>query len=89
MVDVASRAETENRKVQTMKSYDNHIDGHDVAAADGKTFTAFNPTTGDVWGTFALAGPDDVDRAVSAASRAFRDGPWGKLSPTRRGRLLM
>ena len=30
-----------------------------------------------------------MDRAVKAASDAFRTGPWGKLSPTRRGRLLM
>ena len=72
-----------------MHEYSNYIGGADVAAADGRTFTAFNPTTGDVWGTFALAGPAEVDRAVKAASEAFRTGPWGKLSPTRRGRLLM
>jgi aldehyde dehydrogenase (NAD+) len=72
-----------------MQEYWNHIDGRDIPAADGRTFAAFNPTTGAQWGTFALAGPDDVDRAVTAASRAFREGPWGNLSPTRRGRLLM
>ncbi|HEX3646457.1 MAG TPA: aldehyde dehydrogenase [Vicinamibacterales bacterium] len=72
-----------------MNTYQNYIAGADVPAADGRTFTAFNPTTGGVWGTFALAGASDVDRAVTAASAAFRTGPWGKLSPTRRGRLLM
>ena len=72
-----------------MHTYSNYIAGADVPAADGRTFTAFNPTTGGVWGTFALAGASDVDRAVKAASDAFRTGPWGKLSPTRRGRLLM
>ncbi len=72
-----------------MNNYCNYIAGADVPAADGRTFTAFNPTTGAVWGSFALAGPVDVDRAVTAASAAFRTGPWGKLSPTRRGRLLM
>ena len=72
-----------------MNTYSNYIAGQDVPAADGRTFTAFNPTTGGVWGTFALAGPAEVDRAVKAASDAFRTGPWGKLSPTRRGRLLM
>ncbi len=72
-----------------MNSYQNYIAGRDVAAADGRTFTAFNPTTGDQWGTFALAGAPEVDQAVRAASVAFRDGPWGALSPTRRGRLLM
>ena len=72
-----------------MNSYQNYIAGADVPAADGRTFTAFNPTTGGVWGSFALAGPAEVDRAVKAAADAFRSGPWGKLSPTRRGRLLM
>src|ERR1044072_7338232 len=72
-----------------MNDYLNYIAGKDVAAADGRTFTAFNPTTGDPWGTFALAGPSEVDQAVKAASMAFREGPWGALSPTRRGGLLM
>src|SRR5437762_7946424 len=72
-----------------MNTYSNYIGGKDVLAADGRTFTAFNPTTGGVWGTFALAGPGEVDKAVHAAAIAFRDGPWGALSPTRRGRLLM
>jgi acyl-CoA reductase-like NAD-dependent aldehyde dehydrogenase len=71
-----------------VNTYQNYIAGADVAAADDRTFTAFNPTTGGVWGTFALAGPGEVDRAVQAAAAAFR-GPWGTLSPTRRGRLLM
>ncbi len=72
-----------------MNQYLNHINGRDVAAADGRTFTAFNPTTGGQWGTFALAGAPDVDLAVKAASDAFRSGPWNTLTPTRRGRLLM
>jgi acyl-CoA reductase-like NAD-dependent aldehyde dehydrogenase len=70
-------------------TYLNFVAGRDVPSADGRTFTALNPTTGGQWGTFALAGAADVDAAVKAASTAFRDGPWGKLSPTRRGRLLM
>jgi len=32
-----------------MQSYQNYIAGADLAAADGRTFTAFNPTTGGVW----------------------------------------
>jgi aldehyde dehydrogenase (NAD+) len=72
-----------------MHSFSNYINGKDVASTDGRTFTAFNPTTGGPWGTFALAGTADVDAAVKAASTAFREGPWGRLSPTRRGRLLM
>jgi aldehyde dehydrogenase (NAD+) len=69
-------------------TYSNYIDGEFVPAQDGRTFTATNPTTGLPWGTFAESGQPDVDRAVRAAAAAY-DGPWGKLSPTRRGRLLM
>jgi acyl-CoA reductase-like NAD-dependent aldehyde dehydrogenase len=71
-----------------VNNYLNYIAGADVAAADGRTFTAMNPTTGAPWGTFALAGAGEVHAAVTAAAAAFR-GPWGALSPTRRGRLLM
>src|SRR3954470_7185538 len=85
----ARRLQPSDYRGGLVNTYQNYIDGTDVPAADGRTFTAFNPTTGSVWGTFALAGPPEVDRAVKAASQAFRTGAWGKLSPTRRGRLLM
>lgn len=62
--------------------------GVDEAPRAGRYFESVNPTTGKVWGTFAEADADDVDRAVKAADAAFR-GPWSKLSPTRRGRLMM
>lgn len=69
-------------------TFQNHINGNAVAAADGRTFSAVNPTTGLAWGTFAESGKHDVDLAVRAAAAALA-GPWGKLSPTRRGRLMM
>jgi aldehyde dehydrogenase (NAD+) len=68
--------------------FDNHIAGERVAPSAGKRFTSINPTTGKVWGEFAESSREDVDRAVKAAAAAFQ-GPWGKLSATRRGRLLM
>lgn len=69
-------------------TFQNHINGNAVAAADGGTFSAVNPTTGLAWGTFAESGKQDVDQAVRAAATALA-GPWGNLSPTRRGRLMM
>ena len=68
--------------------YANHIGGKSTPSASAKTFIATNPTTGKPWGEFAVSGAADVDAAVRAASDALR-GPWAKLSPTRRGRLLM
>jgi phenylacetaldehyde dehydrogenase len=64
------------------------IDGKLVAAASGKTFSVYNPATGTILAQVAEADAVDVDRAVKAARRAFDAGPWGKTSPSERGRLL-
>jgi acyl-CoA reductase-like NAD-dependent aldehyde dehydrogenase len=69
-------------------AYDNHIAGRAAAARTGRRFASINPTTGAQWGTFADSGAEDIDLAARAAADAFK-GPWGALSPTRRGRLLM
>ena len=68
--------------------YQNYIAGRFEPSADGRSFTATNPTTGQPWGSFAESGKADVNCAVQAASDALR-GPWGQLSPSKRGRLLM
>jgi phenylacetaldehyde dehydrogenase len=64
------------------------IDGKWVAAASGKTFPVYNPATGEVIANVAEGDKEDVDRAVSAARRAFESGPWRKMSPSARGRLM-
>ncbi len=46
-----------------------------------------DPSTATVIATVPDASPADVDRAVEAARRAF-DGPWRKISPQERGRIL-
>jgi acyl-CoA reductase-like NAD-dependent aldehyde dehydrogenase len=71
-----------------VRRYDNHIGGERVPAAAGRRFISTNPTTGKPWGEFAESGRADIDRAVRAAQAAF-GGSWGRLSPTRRGRLMM
>lgn len=64
------------------------IGGEWTPAADGATFTTFNPANGQPLTEVALAGPADVDRAVQAARHAFEQGAWPKMSPTERGELL-
>jgi phenylacetaldehyde dehydrogenase len=65
-----------------------YIDGKFVNAASGKTFPVYNPATGEVMAQVPEAESEDVDRAVHAARRAFDEGPWSKMSPSQRGRLL-
>jgi phenylacetaldehyde dehydrogenase len=64
------------------------IDGKLVEAASGKTFPVYNPATGTILAKVAEADAEDVDRAVKAARRAFDEGPWSKMSPSDRGKLL-
>jgi phenylacetaldehyde dehydrogenase len=64
------------------------IDGKWLDAASGKTFPVENPATGDVIAHAAEGDKKDIDRAVKAARRAFESGPWPRLSPSERGRLV-
>ena len=64
------------------------IDGRFVLAASGKTFPVYNPATGEVVAQVPEAEAEDVNRAVSAARRAFDEGPWSKMSTSQRGQLL-
>lgn len=53
-----------------------------------RTIDVENPSTGDVIGVIGHGTADDVDAAVGAAHAAL-EGPWGKLTATERGRILM
>ncbi|MEJ6707636.1 MAG: aldehyde dehydrogenase [Amylibacter sp.] len=71
-----------------IRSYKMLIDGDWVAASDGAMFESVNPTNGKVWSRVPEATEADVDRAVTAAHRAFSIGPWAKMTPTERGKCL-
>ncbi len=52
------------------------INGELQAAASGKTYPNINPATEEIIGTVADAGPEDMDRAISAARQAFDSTDW-------------
>ncbi|EJP66827.1 Aldehyde dehydrogenase [Beauveria bassiana] len=56
-------------------------------AAGGSELQVENPTTGARLATVSAAQKEDVDRAVEAASAAFR-GAWRDVGPAERGKLL-
>lgn len=64
------------------------IGGQWVTAESGKTFEVYNPSTDQVIGHAQSADKHDVDKAVKAARKAFDDGPWTKMSPAERGRIV-
>jgi aldehyde dehydrogenase (NAD+) len=64
------------------------IDGTWSPAADGQTWSHIHPATGEDVASFAVAGPQDVDRAVRAARLAFDEGPWPRARVNERVRVL-
>jgi phenylacetaldehyde dehydrogenase len=64
------------------------INGQWVDAASGKTFETPNPATGDTLARVAEGDAEDINRAVTAARRAFESGPWSRMTPSERGRII-
>ncbi|MFF4834943.1 aldehyde dehydrogenase [Streptomyces sp. NPDC001315] len=65
-----------------------HIDGADEPGG-GTSFAAVAPRNGEVLTDVADAQQAEVDLAVAAARRAFDSGPWPRLAPADRGRVLL
>jgi phenylacetaldehyde dehydrogenase len=64
------------------------IGGQWVDAASGKTFPVYEPSTGDIIAQVAEGDKADIDKAVSAARAAFESGPWSRMHPSDRARLI-
>ena len=64
------------------------IAGRWQPAAGGETLMLLNPSDGRPLAPIARGTVADVDAAVAAAQAALA-GPWGELSATERGRVLM
>jgi len=64
------------------------IGGRFVPAQDGRSFAVENPAQERSIAQVAQGGAADVERAVTAARRAFDQGPWRRMNPSERGRLL-
>jgi acyl-CoA reductase-like NAD-dependent aldehyde dehydrogenase len=72
-----------------LQKYSLYIDGAERAPASGEWFETFNPFTGKPWALIPRGNAADVEAAVQAAHRAFREGEWPKLTASARGRLLV
>jgi phenylacetaldehyde dehydrogenase len=64
------------------------INGRWCDAASGRTFETPNPATGETLARIAEGDAEDINRAVLAARKAFEEGPWTRMSPSERGRLI-
>ncbi|GAY38895.1 hypothetical protein CUMW_040220 [Citrus unshiu] len=67
----------------------NLINGQFVDAASGKTFPVYDPRTAEVIANVAEGDAEDIDRAVATARKAFDEGPWPKMTPYERSRIML
>ncbi|MFA4896179.1 MULTISPECIES: 5-carboxymethyl-2-hydroxymuconate semialdehyde dehydrogenase [Microbacterium] len=65
-----------------------YIDGAFTDSVDGDTFDVLDPVTNENYTTASAGKKADIDLAVAAAKRAFDDGPWPKMLPRERSRVL-
>ncbi|MDT8319810.1 MAG: aldehyde dehydrogenase [Xanthomonadales bacterium] len=64
------------------------IDGEYTDAASGGCFETVNPATGETLAAMSEGQPEDIDRAVAAALKAFRSGGWSRMAPRERMDVL-
>lgn len=65
------------------------INGEEMRPAGTDTIRVVSPATEEVIGCVPLAGPEDIDRAVEAARRAFDVGPWPRMGVEQRRAILL
>ena len=64
------------------------IGGKWVDGEEGASIDVHNPSTGSVLTSVAEARAADIDKAVQAARQAFDSGPWPRMKPGDRARII-
>ena len=70
-----------------MREIGHYIGGKHVAGTSGRSSNVFNPATGEVQATVALASEAELDAAVQNAKEA--QPGWANTNPQRRARVFM
>ncbi|MCT8165355.1 MULTISPECIES: aldehyde dehydrogenase [unclassified Pseudomonas] len=65
------------------------IEGRQLSASDGVTFAAINPATQQLLAQVASCAQAEVDLAVASARQAFEHGPWPRMAPGERKKVLL
>ncbi|MBC2606713.1 aldehyde dehydrogenase family protein [Pelagicoccus albus] len=64
------------------------IDGEWQDSVSGGTFEVRNPATEEVIARVTDGQAADIDLAVKAARRAFESGPWARMTPSDRSKII-
>lgn len=70
------------------KRIQHFIDGEFVDSLDGDTFDVLDPVSNQNYLEASAGKQADIDRAVAAARKAFDEGPWPRMLPRERARIL-
>lgn len=73
---------------QLPRHLSHYIGGRHVDSVSGATFDVLDPVSNEAYATAAAGGAADIDRAVRAATQAFRHGPWPTMKARERARIL-
>lgn len=74
---------------EAVPSYDKlFVGGRWVEPATDAKISVVSPITGETIATVPEATEADIDAAVAAARKAFDEGPWPKMSPAERAKML-
>jgi betaine-aldehyde dehydrogenase len=66
-----------------------YVDGKWVGAERGEFYEVVNPATAQPLAQVPKAHAEDVNKAVDSAREAFDRGPWAKMAPYERARVLL
>jgi betaine-aldehyde dehydrogenase len=69
------------------QAFKNVVNGKLVDSVSGERYDVIDPTTGEVYATAPMSGPEDVDQAYAAAAEAFEG--WGDSTPKDRAAALL
>ena len=73
--------------IQLKDKYDLFIDGKFVKPTEGEYFSTINPANNKKIADVALAGKEDINKAVKAARSAYNN-VWSKMNPKERGKYV-
>src|ERR1700761_4432725 len=84
----ATAAEPFDPPERAYGTQEHYINGAFRASVGAETFESLNPATNEVLALAAAGEAADVDLAVTAARRAFDEGPWPRLKAAERAAAL-
>ncbi|NP_001311520.1 aldehyde dehydrogenase family 2 member C4-like [Capsicum annuum] len=65
------------------------INGEFVDSVSGNTFETIDPRNGEIIARISEGDKEDINLAVKAAREAFDNGPWPRLAPSERRRIML